>query len=59
MLDNLFRTAQLLDVKTRVELYLISRLHCCVNLFISVSSFQLKGKLLRVEPRHCPFPCIP
>lgn len=58
MLENVFRITQLLDVKAEVELYLTSRLHCCVNLFISVSSFQLKGKLLGVEPRRCHFRCI-
>ena len=56
MLENVFRITQLLDVKAEVELYLTSRLHCCVNLFISVSSFQLKGKLLGVKPRRCHFP---
>lgn len=40
------------------ELYLTSRLRCWVNLLVSVSSFQLNDKLLRVEPRHFHFPCI-
>lgn len=55
---DVFRTTQLLDSKAGVELYLTSHLQYRANLLISVSSFQLRGKLLRVEPTRCHFPCI-